>query len=278
MGVFDMIEIAESQVYAKQLKKQLAGKTIVDLKVLTSPHKFCWFSKDPQSYEDILLGSIITDVISSAHYIRIIFSSGHELALAEDVTYAYTQKEDITHKNQLVLIFEDDYALELKVKLYGFMLLGTHEELKSQFSYYEVAVNSIHPLDQAFTYEHFLNVTHLNEEKGSVKSVLATEQHIPGLGNGTLQDILFDAKLSPKRKVNTLSEDDKKTLYQSVIKKIDEMITFGGRDQVLSIFGEKGSYEVLMKNDRELCPICQTPLKKEAFLGGKVIYCPICQK
>jgi len=47
----------------------------------------------------------------------------------------------------------------------------------------------------------------------SIKFLLATEQRIPGLGNGVLQDILFKAKIHPKRKVADLSEKNKCELF-----------------------------------------------------------------
>lgn len=273
-----MIEIAEAYVFSHQMTKELKGLTITDVKVLSTPHKFCFLSGEPDLYEERLLGLSITEVKSSAHYLRFILSDGSELAVAEDVNLEYKPKKIETTKHQLQLTFSNDHVLEFKVKLYGFMPLGTPEFLSANFPYYRVAVSAIDPKDQRFTFEHFIKVTGLDLGKGSVKAALSTEQHIPGLGNGTLQDILFDAKIQPKRKVSTLTLDDQKKLYNSVIYKIDEMITFGGRDTVLSIFGEKGGYEVMMKNDRKLCPMCNTPLTKEAFMGGKVIYCPQCQK
>lgn len=63
----------------------------------------------------------------------------------------------------------------------------------------------------------------------SLKAFLATEQRIPGLGNGLLQDILFHAKMHPKRKINTLSTEDKERLFKSVKEKISEMTEKGGR-------------------------------------------------
>lgn len=52
--------------------------------------------------------------------------------------------------------------------------------------------------------------------KSSVKVLLATEQRIPGLGNGVLQDILFNAKINPKREINSLTDIDKSALLQSI--------------------------------------------------------------
>jgi len=50
-------------------------------------------------------------------------------------------------------------------------------------------------------------------QKLSLKALLATEQRIPDFGNGVLQDILFSAKMHPKKKVGTLSEKDKEVLF-----------------------------------------------------------------
>ena len=273
-----MIEIAEALVYSKQMKKALKGKTIVDVKVLSTPHTFCWMSAAPDIYESMLLGNIIHDVKSTSHYIKFILNDDLELAIGEDIFFEYKKEDQKSDKHQLALTFNDGYVLELKIKLDGFILLGKEDILKSTYLYYKLAMDAINPLDPAFTYEHFLNVTELKSEKGSVKQALSTNQHIPGLGNGTLQDVLFEAKISPKRKIKTLTDEDKRILYQAVQHKIDEMITFGGRNTTLNMYGEKGSYEVIMSNDKNECPKCHETLVKEAYLGGKVIYCPHCQK
>ncbi len=273
-----MIEIAEAYAFSKQMNHVLRGLSVVDVQVLMSPHKFCWLTGDNSYYEEHILGNIIKEVKSSAHHIRIMFEDGYELTIAEDVNLEYKPLKLKTNKHQLSLTFNNDDVLEFKVKLYGFIYLGNEHTLKEHYPYYEKAIDSIFPTNPQFTYDYFIKQTGLDQNKGSIKAALATNQHIVGLGNGTLQDILFDAKLSPKRKVVTLLEQDKRVLYESIVKKIDEMIVFGGRNQVLNMFGEKGGYEVIMSHDRSLCPVCQNELKKEAFMGGKVIYCPVCQK
>lgn len=273
-----MIEIAEAYAFAKHMTKALKGLTIVDVKALASPHKFCWLSHDPVYYEEVLSGLSIVEVTSSAHYLRILLSNDEELAIAEEIQLEYKPKHLATEKHQLQLTFHNDYVLEFKVKLYGFLLLGSKSFLMENYPYYRAAIEAIPPFDSRFTYDHFIKITQMNLNKGSVKAALATEQHIVGLGNGTLQDILFDAKISPKRKIESLSQLDKERLYHAVVNKIDEMMTFGGRDTIRNMFGEKGGYEVIMKNENVHCPICHDILKKEAYMGGKVIYCPNCQK
>ena len=76
----------------------------------------------------------------------------------------------------------------------------------------------------------------------SLKAFLATEQRIPGLGNGVLQDILFNAALHPKRKINSLSEGDKDKLFNSVKETLTKMTFEGGRDTERDLFDCSGGY------------------------------------
>jgi len=72
--------------------------------------------------------------------------------------------------------------------------------------------------------------------------LLAAEQRIPGLGNRTLQDILFNARIHPKKKVSTFTEDDKKHIYNSTKSTLKEMLSKGGRDTEKDLFGNPGGY------------------------------------
>ena len=113
----------------------------------------------------------------------------------------------------------------------------------------------------------------------SVKALLATEQRIPGLGNGVLQDILFNARIHPKRKISTLNAEDKQLLFHSVKDTLRDMIAKGGRDTERDFLGNAGGYRcILSKNTyTKPCVCCGSRLIKEAYLGGSVYYCPNCQ-
>jgi formamidopyrimidine-DNA glycosylase len=114
----------------------------------------------------------------------------------------------------------------------------------------------------------------------SVKAFLATKQRIPGFGNGVLQDILFNAGLSPRRKLNTLSEAELDRLYDSVKRTLAEMTEKGGRDTETDLFGMKGGYASILSRNTlgTACPRCGNTIVREAYLGGNVYYCRECQK
>ncbi len=87
-------------------------------------------------------------------------------------------------------------------------------------------------------------------EKLSLKAFLATEQRIPGLGNGVLQDILYNARLHPKKKLGALSDGEFAALFSSVKNTLAEMTRNGGRDTEKDLFGSTGGYVTKLSSTR----------------------------
>lgn len=120
----------------------------------------------------------------------------------------------------------------------------------------------------------------LKESKQSLsaKAFLATEQRIPGLGNGILQDILFNARINPRSKMETLSGKEEE-LFNSIKNTILEMKNKGGRDTEKDLFGSNCGYITKLSNKtlNNPCSLCGNKIVKQAYLGGNVYFCPTCQ-
>ena len=183
----------------------------------------------------------------------------------------------LAKKHQLLVEFDDGSALSCGVQMYG----GVWAFLEGTFDngYYETARTKPTPLGDAFTYDYFAGIVAAADGKISAKALLATEQRIPGLGNGVLQDILFRAGIHPKRKVSTLTEADVRKLYESVVQTLRAMTEAGGRDVEKDIFGNPGGYRTILSRLTvgTPCPVCGQAIVKEAYLGGAVYCCPGCQ-
>lgn len=273
-----MIELTEAIPFAKTANEILSGLKVKSVEVMNTPHKFAWINREAAEYPNILTNHLIKAVKASSHYMRIIFDNEIELAFGEDFIMNYCFNKGTVEKSQLRLDFTNGFSLIILIKLYGFILLGSKEELMKSQPYYRKSMEAISPLDKDFSYDYFIKQTNMDSNKGSIKQALATEQHIPGLGNGVLQDILFHASYSPKHKLSMLNEVDKMILYQAVKDKSLEIVSKGGRNLQTDLLGRPGGYETLMTSSRENCPKCRSELIKEPYLGGKVIYCPSCQK
>lgn len=273
-----MIEIGEAKWIKDQMHDLLSGLKIIRVAMMNKPHKFCFLNHPAVDFEMVLPNKTIQSVKQSGNMIRLMLDYGRELVFFEDLIFEYKTLESVTDKNQMVIYFNNEMVLEIKVKLYGFIMVGRTEELLEKDVYFKRALEVNDPLDDKFTYDYFVRETKMNEPKHTVKMALATEQKIPGLGNGTLQDILFYAKVRPDRKVETLHDFEKQALYESTKKVIHSIYTQKGRNNQQDLLGHKGEYDVQMSSQRGFCPICQSNLNEKNYLGGKVIFCPHCQK
>jgi formamidopyrimidine-DNA glycosylase len=182
-------------------------------------------------------------------------------------------------KHQLVIEFNDGSALSGAVQMYGG--LGAFPEGECDNPYYKAAKEKVSPFAAAFDSVYFNKLISAEDvRKLSLKAFLATEQRILGLGNGILQDILFNAKMYPKKKVMTLSVQDKETLFNALKTTITAMAAQGGRDTELDLFGKPGGYKTILskKTVNQPCRFCGTTIKKEAYMGGSIYYCASCQQ
>ena len=181
------------------------------------------------------------------------------------------------NKHQLLLEFDDGSALCCTVQMYGGMM-AFPDEPRDDF-YYNVSREKPSPFSDAFDISYFDKLFEGIKKSLSVKALLATEQRIPGLGNGVLQDILFNARIHPKRKAESLSSTERDTLYHAVKTTLIDMRDGGGRDTEKDLFGKPGGYSTILSSKTLAypCRVCGSGLKREAFLGGNIYFCPVCQ-
>lgn len=282
-----MIEIPESQTLASQVEKTLKGKTVISAIANASPHRFAWYSGDPEPYGERLSARKINGAIAKGSFVRISF--GTQTLLAGDGVSLrfYYPKEKKPTKHQLCLVFDDESALIATIQMYGGLWLFENDDFDNP--YYRNACARPAPLSKNFTERifralpaHPLNIEGTANKKTetlTAKTFLATEQRIPGLGNSVLQDNLWNAKINPKTKLSLFTDEDWKNLYAAVVATLLKMTDRGGRDTERDLFGIPGGYTTIASKNtvRTPCPRCGTTIKKESYMGGCVYFCPCCQ-
>jgi formamidopyrimidine-DNA glycosylase len=272
-----MIEIPESLTIAVQLNETVFGKKISRVITNASPHKFAFYHGDPADYNVLLAGQVIGDSFGIGAMIEIT-AGDRRVVLGDGANLRYYDDLGKTpSKHQLLLEFGDKSALVCTVQMYGAVLAfmeGTYNN-----KYYLVAKEKPQPLADAFDRLYFDTLRTEGSDRISAKAFLATEQRIPGLGNGVLQDILFHAGIHPKRKMVTIREIEFDRLFHSVKDTLAEMTRLGGRDTEKDLFGSAGGYKTLLskKTVGKPCPVCGTDIQKASYLGGTVYWCPMCQ-
>lgn len=273
-----MIELPESNTIAKQIEDTLKGKKIKNAEAAQSPHGFAWYTATPEEYRKILVGKTVEAAHAVAGYVEIDLSDGWRLDFNDGINARYVEDASkLPKKHQLLLEFDDGTFLVCTVQMYGGMMLFKDGENES--SYYLVAKEKPTPLTAQFDYAYFSNIVENAKPTISAKALLATEQRIPGLGNGVLQDILWNAQINPQTKMNVLSEEDKKRMFDSVKRTLADMTERGGRETEKDFFGNPGGYKSVLSSKTVAypCPRCGKGITRKAYLGGNVYFCETCQ-
>ena len=140
----------------------------------------------------------------SCDNLRLLFNDGVNIRyLAEG--------NPVPQKHQLHIQLEDHSSIVCTVQMYGGLWLFQDGENESP--YYITAMEKPSPLSDALIFIYFQKILHNTKQTLSAKAFLATEQRIPGLGNGCLQDILFNAQVNPRTKIENLSASVIERLY-----------------------------------------------------------------
>jgi len=113
-----------------------------------------------------------------------------------------------------------------------------------------------------------------------LKSVLVGKDAVVvGLSNSAFQDIIYRARLHPKRKASELSKDERRALYAAISRVLQERIRLNGKDQFYDLYGNQGSYTPAMGPNMKQrnCPVCGGSIETLSLGGGHVYFCPKCQ-
>ncbi len=274
-----MLEIPEALTISRQINHTISGKQIVNVVANHTPHKFAWYHGDPQNYYNLLMKKTVGTATAYGGMIDLKIG-GTTILLSDGVALRYHNPgEKFPLKHQLLLEFNDFSSVSASVQMYGGIWCSDSND-QLQYHYYSISKEKPSPLCNEFSKAYFNQLISSDTvQKLSLKAFLATEQRIPGLGNGVLQDILWKAKFHPKRKISTLTDENREVLYNSVVTVLKEITNLGGRDTEKDLFGNKGGYKTVMskKSLGSLCIDCGGIIKKGTYLGGSIYYCDNCQ-
>lgn len=273
-----MIELPEAITIGQQVQQALAGRMVTGVYGATHLHKFTFFSDTPEAYVRMLVGRRVEAAEGKGIFVDVRFEGDVYLSIFDGINMRYGERSaTVPGKYQLLLTFDDDTFVSFTTSMYGGIYVF-HKSIDNK--YRTLSQESVSPLSDAYDEARFENLIASEKKNISAKALLASEQRIPGVGNGVLQDILFHASIHPKRKIFSFSDGEKRALFLSLKTTLQQMTGGGGRDTESDFFGNRGRYKTqLSKNTYGLpCSRCSNAIVKEAYMGGSVYYCPVCQK
>jgi formamidopyrimidine-DNA glycosylase len=277
------IELPEAKIFAEQMNKELGRKLVrsCHLQDYERLQRIGMLDKDTKSFDQLVNGKI-EFVISRGNAIRVKLNNGMNLVLAPEyggnILYHKTEKT-VPKKFHLKVDFSDDTVLTVRLTSMGLIHATKDEDLERSYVYRrDFNPERLSPTDEDFTFERFSKL--LVDNNRMLKSVLVGKDAVVvGLSNSAFQDILYRARLHPKRKASELNKEERKALFDSIRLMLQERIRLNGKDQFRDLYGNQGGYTPAMGPNmkQQTCPKCGTPIEKLSVGGGHVYLCPNCQ-
>ncbi|MDD4761970.1 MAG: bifunctional DNA-formamidopyrimidine glycosylase/DNA-(apurinic or apyrimidinic site) lyase [Candidatus Pacebacteria bacterium] len=187
--------------------------------------------------------------------------------------------ENLPNKySRIIFTFADKSRLFFNdIRQFGYMKLASEKEKTAIEKKY-----GLDPLSSSFTKESFLEL--LENKKGKIKTFLLNQNLIAGIGNIYADEICFEAKVRPDRKIDNLTKKEKEKIFllcKLILKKAVKYKGTTFRD-FRNAHGKPGGFSKFLKvyqKEKSLCPSCHRAKIEKMKVGGRgTRFCPYCQK
>jgi formamidopyrimidine-DNA glycosylase len=272
-----MPELPEVETIKEDLRELVAGSEIERARVLDAS-----LVEQPSAEEFVgrLEGVRITGARRRAKHLIMELGSGDSLVLQLKIggqLLLVPPVEEPETALMLVLDLDGDRRLFLRDET-GFTrarLLDT-DELEERLS-----PLGPEPFDEEFD-AGFLQRA-IGSRRAQIKPLLLDQKVVSGIGNIYADEILYDARLHPRRKANTLSEDDWEALYSAIRSNLVAGVEHRGTTvrlykDVLDRPGEHQNYLRVFEKQGQPCPGCEGEVVREKVSGRPSHFCPACQR
>ena len=123
----------------------------------------------------------------------------------------------------------------------------------------------------------------VGSRRAQIKPLILDQKVVSGIGNIYVDEILYDARIHPRRKANTLSGEEWEALYGAIRENLAAGVEHRGttvrlyRD-VLDRPGEHQNYLRVFEKHGRPCPGCEGEVVREKVGGRPSHFCPACQR
>jgi formamidopyrimidine-DNA glycosylase len=277
------IELPEAKILAEQMNRELQSKRIKSYRLQDCERlqKIGFINRDIKSFDQLINRQVET-VTSRGNAILVKLDKGMNIILSPEYggeIFYHPCEASVPEKFHLRIDFCDGTMLTVRLTSMGGIQVLKDAELMSSYVFKrDFNPEMLSPVNGNFTFEQFSKL--LAENNRALKPVLVGKDAVVvGLSNSAFQDIIYRAKLHPKRKASELDLDEQKALYSAVKLVLRERIRLNGKNQFLDLYRHRGGYTPAMGPNmrKQNCPVCGTPVEELSHGGGIVFVCPTCQ-
>lgn len=277
-----MPELPEVESVRRGLEQLLVDRQIAT--VLIDWPRIITTDQPLEQWSEQLCGQTITAIRRRGKYL--LFDLTHNVLIShlrmEGKFHYYPEQEVPAEKDKhthVRFVFTDNSQLHYHdVRKFGRMELIEPSEEAAYFLKKKIGPE---PMKEVFNQTEFKK--QLAQSKKVIKPLLLEQHLVAGIGNIYADEILFQAKIHPTRRANTLSDSEMTLLYEAIVDIMERAIQAGGSSvrSYVNSFGEAGRFQeqhqVYGRKD-EPCFRCGTLISKIQLAGRGTHFCRQCQQ
>ncbi|MGH3088899.1 MAG: DNA-formamidopyrimidine glycosylase [Rubrobacteraceae bacterium] len=272
-----MPELPEVETIKEDLKELVVGARIENADVL-----YPNLVEQPtvEEFEERLRGVRVSGARRRAKHLILELDSGESLVFQLKIggqLLLVPPVEEPTRNLMLVLYLDEERRLFLRDQTeFTRARLLDEGELEERLS--DLGPE---PFSEEFAVEYLEG--RIGGRKAQIKPLLLDQKVVSGIGNIYADEILYDARVHPRRKANTLASEEWERLRAAIKKNLAAGIEHRGttvrlyRD-VLDRPGEHQNHLRVFEKEGEKCPECEGKIVRERVGGRPSHFCPACQR
>ena len=269
-----MPELPDLEYIVGKLKPRVTGRKIIEV-VVREPIVLRMLLPEAGGFAAALAGRTIETVKRHGPFLDFPLSGGAELVvhcmLAGRFQVAEPGEKPVGHLCFSLRLDNGDLLRYGDEKRMGKVYLTPAGAYDAIPGYREQGVDI---LSAAFTWERFSAL--IEGRRHQARVFLMDQSALSAVGNAYADEILFAAGIHPKTSCASLSEEQRRKLFDSIRSVIAwgiEEVRKAGQPMEVKV---RGHVRVRGRKD-EPCPVCGAKIRRAGVLGYDAFYCPRCQ-
>jgi formamidopyrimidine-DNA glycosylase len=278
-----MPELPEVEVVRRDLEREIVGKKVksVEADGMRSIRRH----HNRKQFANRLVGKKITGVERRGKYILCRLEGGDvlvvHLGMSGQLIRAKGSRDAKSKHTHVIITFTQGGQLRfVDPRTFGEMFVTELDNVEKQVS--ELAHLGLDPLETAMSWEHFGHLIAQRHQK--LKPLLMDQKFLAGIGNIYSDEILFGAGLRGDRLSDSLSAQEVRRLYRSMVETLQDAVKHRGStladQQYVDVYGKPGEFQLHHKvyaREGAACRRCRRPVVRERYGGRSTFFCEACQ-
>lgn len=277
-----MPELPEVETIRRELEREVVGKKIKSVEVTGARSVR---RQEPPEFIARLDGVKLTSAQRRGKYLLLGLDSGDVLVVHLRMSgqlLRATPKEPMAPHTHVVISFTQGGQLRfVDPRTFGELFLATPDEVTSVIP--ELSELGVDPVETPMSWVVFGHL--LRRKRMKLKAFLMDQSLIAGIGNIYSDEILFDSGLRFDRDTDSLTTQEIRRLYRSLVEILHDAIKYGGSTlsdaQYVDLNGKPGEYQShhqVYDREKQPCRRCRRhDIVKTKFAGRSTFYCEVCQ-